>query len=325
MALLCPLFAETSRANEAISAAEIQHFEQTYEDLAAKVIRNLQPKLEFTVLARVELSAHPEKMAAYEETRATHHLPGLPEVTDSSYSHPFESPLLPLLEKKRVKIYFRSALTQDQDRVIREVVQAKLKLTGADVLEFETTSGSMSDRSKNRPSKKIAILGLAAGLVMIGLGLLGRKGRFFSRGRKADQSKNAHIPANLAASSLPGSHQISNANTATIREALAQERVDVIAKASMNATRRFSHRILGEMDQEKFDLVNQWIERNKGLVASADSAYARLMLAARIQQLQNQSLMKSIEGFSKNRTLRRELQSRKKPSQAPSPNPEVTA
>jgi hypothetical protein len=318
-------FAETSSANEVISAAEIQHFEQTYEDLAAKVIRNLQPGLEFTVLARVELSAHPEKLAAYEESRATHHLPGLPEVTDPNYSHPFESPLLPLLEKKTVKIYFRSALSRDQDRVIREVVQAKLKLTGADILAFEVTGGSASTPVTNRPSRKIALLGLAAGMVMIGLGLLGRKGRF-SRATKPLKTGSAdEASGNVSATALPATHQIANANAATLREALAQERVDVIAKASMNATRRFSHRVLGEMDQEKFDLVNQWIERNKGLVANADSAYARLMLAARIQQLQNHSLMKSIEGFSRIRTLKRELQSSRKTSPAATPNQEVTA
>ncbi len=154
---------------------------------------------------------------------------------------------------------------------------------------------------------------------MLGFGLLGRKAKQQGSNLATDSTGAA------SATTLPATHQIANANAATLREALAQERVDVIAKASMNATRRFSHRILGEMDQEKFDLVNQWIERNKGLVANADSAYARLMLAARIQQLQNQTLMKSIEGFSRMRSLRKELQIPKKPSDLPTPNREVTA
>jgi hypothetical protein len=320
MAVFGPLLTDASQANEVISAAEIQHFEQTYEDLAAKVIRSLQPKLEFTILARVELSAHPEKLAAYEETRATHHLPGLPEVTDPNYTHPFESPLLPLLEKKTIKIFFRSALSRDQDRVIREVIQAKLKLTASDHLVFESTGGPTSSVAEPRPSnRKIATIGLITGIVMLGFGLLGRKAKQQGSNLATDSTGAA------SATTLPATHQIANANAATLREALAQERVDVIAKASMNATRRFSHRILGEMDQEKFDLVNQWIERNKGLVANADSSYARLMLAARIQQLQNQTLMKSIEGFSRMRSLRKELQIPKKPSDLPTPNREVTA
>jgi hypothetical protein len=147
---------------------------------------------------------------------------------------------------------------------------------------------------------------MIAGIGMIAFALFGRKSRL---GRalttKASQPKESSTA--VTANALPASSQITNANTSTLREALAQERVDVIAKASMNATRRFSHRILGEMDQNKFDLVNQWIERNKGLVASSDSAYARLMLAARIQQLQNHSLMRSIEGFSKMRSLKKKL------------------
>ena len=297
-----------SWAEEAVSAAEIQHFEQTYEDLTGKIIRNIQPKLEFTVLARVELSSHPEKVAAYEESKATHHLPGLPEVIDPNYSHPFESPLLSLLEKKDIKIYFRTALSKDQERVIREVVQAKLKLTATDHLVFETTeSPSVPNSNRRGGSRKSAALAMGAGLVLIALALFGRKAH---AGRKQSASathEGISHPVNVT--TVPATTQIANANTSTLREALAQERVDVIAKASMNATRRFSHRILGEMDQDKFDLVNQWIERNKGLVANSDSAYARLMLAARVQQLQNHHLMKSIEGFSKMRSLKKKLAS----------------
>jgi hypothetical protein len=296
-----------SGAEEAISAAEIQHFEQTYEELTGKIIRSIQPKIEFTVLARVELSAHPEKLAAYEESKATHHLPGLPEVTDPNYSHPFESPLLPLLEKKSIKVYFRSALSRDQDRVIREVVQAKLKLTATDSLVFESTGSSVSSPgAPAKSSRRLALAGLAVGIALIGLALFGKNPslRGALSGKKSGLNKSQ---AAFAPTAIPSTTQIANANTGTLREALAQERVDIIAKASMNATRRFSHRILGEMDQEKFDLVNQWIERNKGLVANVDSAYARLMLAARIQQLQNTNLLKSIEGFSKMRSLKKEL------------------
>jgi hypothetical protein len=101
--------------------------------------------------------------------------------------------------------------------------------------------------------------------------------------------------------------------------------VDVIANASMNATRRFSHRILGEMEQDKFDLVNQWIERNKGSVANSDSAYARLILAARIQQLQNHDLMRSIEGFSKARSLKKQLISANKTAESRTQIREVSA
>jgi hypothetical protein len=320
-------FPASSGAEEAISAAEIQHFEQTYEELTGKIIRSIQPKIEFTVLARVELSAHPEKLAAYEESKATHHLPGLPEVTDPNYSHPFESPLLPLLEKKSIKVYFRSALSKDQDRVIREVVQAKLKLTATDSLVFESTGASISGSSSSAParaSRKIALAGLAVGIALIGLALFGKNVSFrgaLSRKRSAARESQAAV----APTAIPSTTQIVNANTSTLREALAQERVDIIAKASMNATRRFSHRILGEMDQEKFDLVNQWIERNKGLVANVDSAYARLMLAARIQQLQNNNLLKSIEGFSKMRTLKKELLSANRTAATSTEIREVTA
>jgi hypothetical protein len=297
----------TSWAEEAVSASEIQHFEQTYEDLTGKIIRSIEPKLEFTVLARVELSAHPEKIAAYEESKATHHLPGLPEVSDPNYSHPFESPLLSLLEKKNIKIYFRSALSKDQDRVIREVVQAKLKLSATDSLVFEATSPAPASNSPSRRgSKKAATLAMIAGIGLIALALFGRKSRF-SRAFSTKSANEQESATTVTATALPATSQINNANNSTLREALAQERVDVIAKASMNATRRFSHRILGEMEQDKFDLVNQWIERNKGLVANSDSAYARLMLAARIQQLQNHNLMKSIEGFSKMRSLKKKL------------------
>ena len=317
-----------SWGEEAVSAAEIQHFEQTYEDLAGKIIRSIQPKLDFTVLARVELSAHPEKLAAYEESKATHHLPGLPEVTDPNYSHPFESPLLSLLEKKNIKIYFRSALSKDQDRVIREVVQAKLKLTATDSLIFESTDTvAVGNASSHRGSKKTAALAMTAGIALIALALFGRKARFGRNWSTQAKSPTTSVDPTLSvtATTLTATTQIANANNSTLREALAQERVDVIAKASMNATRRFSHRILGEMDQAKFDLVNQWIERNKGLVANSDSAYARLILAARVQQLQNHTLMKSIEGFSKMRSLKKKLISANPSSGARSEIREVSA
>ena len=312
-----------ARAEDSISAAEIQHFEQTFEDWAGRIIKSVHPKAEFTVVARVELSAHPEKLAAYEEAKAANHLPGLPEVPDSNYNHPLESPLLPLLQKKSLKVYLRTAMNRGQETVLREIIQAKMKLSPIDQLAFESVVTPNANKLPT-PSKKLALLAFFAGTLMISLALIGRNRMrlWATNGRRASAGSTTDLTLSTA---LSPSHQIANTNAATLREALIQERVDVIAKASMNATRRFSHRILGEMDQEKFDLVNQWIERNKGLVANTDSAYARLMLAARIQQLQNQTLMKSIEGFSRMRSLRKELQVPKKPSDLPTPNREVTA
>jgi hypothetical protein len=314
MVTLSLTLAGTARA-DLISAAEIQHFEQTFEDWTAKIIRNVQPKAEFTVVARVELSAHPERLNAYEEAKAAHHLPGLPEVSDPNYSNPLDSPLLPLLEKKNIKVYFRTVLNRDQERIIREVVQAKMKISSADSLMFETTSLSSPKPIPSR-NRIYGVLTLCAGMILIALAMSGSKGRKSLSSimataaqsvSKASRAGATHT-SSVAPIGISPSLQISNANASALREALAQEKVEVIAKASMHATRRFSAQVLGEMDQPKFDLVNQWIERNKSQVSTGDAAYARLILAARLQQINNQNLLKSIEGYSKIKKLRKKIE-----------------
>jgi hypothetical protein len=51
---------------------------------------------------------------------------------------------------------------------------------------------------------------------------------------------------------------------------------------------RFSNELLGELEQHQFDLVNQWLVQNKRIVTLAESNYARILIAARIQQIGNQ-------------------------------------
>lgn len=312
-------------ADEVISAAEVQHFEQTYEDWAGKIIKSIHPKIEFTIIARVELSANPEKLSAYEEAKVAQHLPGLPEVSDPSYSNPLESPLLPLLEKRILKVYLRSAVNAEQERVIREVIQAKMKLSSNDILQFEHSLAGVTAKTPNKSGKTAPLLALIAGMALIASAVIGKKGmkRISSGIRFGERTPvEAGGPPSPA---LSPSIQISNAQPAALREALAQERVDVIAKASMNATRRFSHQILGEMDQPKFDLVNQWIERNKGAVTTQDSTYARLILSARLQQITNQHLLKSIEGFSRMKTLKQKIERANKKLSMEDQSREVTA
>jgi hypothetical protein len=106
---------------------------------------------------------------------------------------------------------------------------------------------------------------------------------------------------------LSASHQIQMASPEILRKVLLNEKAELIARASLNATKKFSNRILGECEQSKFDLVIQWINANHKNISHQDSNYARLLLAARIQQVQNAAVLNSIDAFNKAREMKAQL------------------
>jgi hypothetical protein len=301
------LQAEYAGASDLYSASDVQHFEQAYEDWTAQLVRGLDSKLKFTVVTQVQFSQNPEKLEAFEDARASNHLPGLPDVADPIYSNPTDSPLYALAEKKNIKIYFQSPITANEERVIREIINLKLKLSNNDSLQIEHTDAP-APSPKGTPFSKRRALALAsflAGAILLFGALFNQKLKL----KKWSIFKKASPKKVVAATPLAisPSVQIMNAKAVNLREAVAEEKVEVIAKASLNATRDFSNQVLGEMSQEKFDLVNQWIERNKKKVSAKDSNYSRLLLAARLQQINNRLVLKSIESYGELRAMRKKI------------------
>ncbi len=301
------LQAEYAGASDLYSASDVQHFEQAYEDWTAQLVRGLDSKLKFTVITQVQFSQNPEKLEAFEDARASNHLPGLPDVADPIYSNPTDSPLYTLAEKKIIKIYFQSPISANEERVIREIINVKLKLSNNDSLQIENTDAP-TPSTKGTPFSKRRALATASFL----LGALLLCGALFKQKfnlKKINLFKKAAPKKELpiTALAITPATQIMNAKGATLREAVANEKVEVIAKASLNATREFSNQVLGEMSQEKFDLVNQWIERNKKKVSAKDSNYSRLLLAARLQQINNRLVLKSIESYGELRAMRKKI------------------
>ncbi|NDG84121.1 MAG: hypothetical protein EBX52_03670 [Proteobacteria bacterium] len=56
--------------------------------------------------------------------------------------------------------------------------------------------------------------------------------------------------------------------------------------------------MLGELDQDQFDQVNQWILKNKRTVTAEDSNYARILIAAAVQKAETQKFIEKISALN---------------------------
>ena len=320
LSIVTPVFANS----DIVSPSDAQHFEQTYEDWAKSIIKSLNPKLDFTVLSQVEFSRNPEHVQEYEDMKATNHLPGLPDVADPSYTNPLESPLYALVAKKNFKIIVYAPLSSRELDLLREVLNNKLKLSADDTLNFEYVNRETLNPTPTKTTSPFhatrkAIATLIAGLMLLaGAAVSIRKKQSFRQLFKATKKwimnyKTKSIalnPPKVNPTLSPG-HQIQAASPAALRKVLETEKADLIARASLNATKRFSNRLLGECDQNKFDLVIQWINANHKNVNHQDSNYARLLIAARLQQVQNDFVLNSIDQFNRIREMKAKLQTTK--------------
>ena len=310
-------------STDLVSASDAQHFEQTYEDWAKSVLKNLDPKLDFTVLSRVEFSRNPEYIQDYEDMKAANHLPGLPDLTDPNYSNPLDSPLYALVAKKNFKVIFQNSLSSTEAELVREVLTAKLRLGSDDGLNFEYLNKVVASKTEvpKLNFSLSALFTLFSGIALV-------LGAFFSLRRKSTKfaekfttrsvksvTTNASLSVDpLALTNKPArpvmtppeaaAHSIQIAATQVLKKALLNEKAELIAKASLHASKNFSNRILGECEQDKFDLTVQWITAHHKEVTLQESNYARLLLSARIQQVQNERVLDSIEAFNKAREMK---------------------
>jgi hypothetical protein len=288
-------------ASDTITAAEIEHFEQTWESWARDIVQGIHPALKFTVITRIEFSQNPEQIENYEDMKTVGHLPGLPEVADPNYTRPLDSPLYALVAKKHIRIIFHESMNNGEKNLIEEVVKAKMKLGSTDDFTTEVIPIAQSVDTNQAPKPAISLL---FGLFMLSiLGLL-----FFSHRKRNLRATTTDIKpsetpvpqASLVAPSpapealIPAHYQILNADPVVRRHALSREKIETIAKASVNCSTRFSNELLGELEQHQFDLVNQWLVQNKRIVTLAESNYARILIAARIQQIGNQKILSAI-------------------------------
>ncbi|NDG84122.1 MAG: hypothetical protein EBX52_03675 [Proteobacteria bacterium] len=201
-------FTEKSLASETISAAEIQHFEQTFEGWGRDIIANINPALKFTVIAKISFSQTPEQLQDYEEMKMSQHLPGLPEVADPNYSHPLDSPLYALIAKKELKVIFHQNLSTRERGVIDEVIRAKMHLGKTDGLSFEMLDSNPEVRAPRNTKRAYAILGGVFALIIAASALETRRRRARKQG-VVTANRRARPPA------VPAHLQILNAEPAT--------------------------------------------------------------------------------------------------------------
>ena len=306
--------ASLASAAEIVSPADAQRFEQSYEDWTKKIIHDLNPKLQFTVLSQIEFSRNPEQLQDYEDMKAVNHLPGLPEVMDQNYSNPLDSPLYALVAKKNFKIISHSNLSPQQISLFREVLNNKLKLRNDDSLKFETFNGVASDTTET-PTKLHFKHNLKAEIALL-FGMLLIAGTAFSFRRKKEgvaaaatklqQKKSVLVPPPLKPA-LNGTHQIQTAPIEALRKCLQGEKPELIGRAALNANSKFNLYLLGECEENKLDLIVQWTQRNQKTVTMQDSNYARLLIAAKLQQIQNTMVLDSIDAFHHARTMKMRL------------------
>ncbi|MBU6153602.1 MAG: hypothetical protein KGP28_04805, partial [Bdellovibrionales bacterium] len=300
-AILFGISPAVSMGADTITAGEIEHFEHTWESWTRNIVNGIHPGLALTVIARMDFSQNPGQLEAYEEMKAANHLPGLPEMNDPNYTRPLDSPLYALIAKKHIRVIFHQTIPAGEKTLIDEVIRAKLKINSTD--NFNSEIISVNQRPpKEYPKTAIALLSV---LFMVGIGALAwlrsKNQPEDTANTKIRSGKSAPLvpvekPA-VAETPIPSTYQILNSEPSIRRLALAREKTDTIAKASLNCSTRFSNQLLGELDQDKFDLVNQWLLKNPRIVTLAESNYARLLLSARIQQVENQKIISAISSL----------------------------
>jgi hypothetical protein len=252
------------------------------------------------VISRIEFSQNPEQIDSYEDMKMAQHLPGLPEVADPLYSRPIESPLYALVARKNIRIIFHSVIPESEKILIEEVVKAKLKLTATDrfVMGVVEINSAAIPFTRQRAAVALLCLLLAAGI----LGIT-QFGHHFSRSPEPNtvSPSKLEIPKDPTPELvIPAHYQIMDSDSGVRRVALKREKIETIAKASLNCSTRFTNDLLGELEQDQFDLVNQWLIQNKKTITLPESNYARLLIAARIQQASNQKIISVISSFNSN-------------------------
>ena len=126
-----PVFAESLTSPNSLTtvdAGDIQRFEQNYEQWVQSLAQSIVPNIPTTVLVDIEYSNNPDDLQNYEELKAANHLPGLPDVIDPNFTYPGESPISALVAKQRIKLIFESPLNANQQKLLKEVLNSKLKL-----------------------------------------------------------------------------------------------------------------------------------------------------------------------------------------------------
>ncbi len=300
----------TSFASDTITAAEIEHFEHTWESWTRDIVKEIHPGLKLTVIARMEFSQSPEQLETYEEMKTIGHLPGLPEVNDPNYTRPLDSPLYALIARKHIRVILHEAIPAAEKALIEEVIRAKMKILSGDQFSTEIIPVAEKTGPQRNPSSAVILLALLG----LGVAMIVRR-RVRPETIPSPPSAPAKItpteapapasPTPAAKSPIPANHQIMTSDPSARRLALSREKIDVLAKASLNCSTRFTNQILGGLDQARFDLVNQWLLQNQRIVTLAESNYARLLLSARIQQIENQKLISAISSL-KTRTKNQE-------------------
>jgi len=293
-------FTEKCLASDTISAAEIEHFEQTWEGWTQDIVHEINPKLKLTVISRIEFSQNPEQIDSYEDMKMVQHLPGLPEVADPLYSRPIESPLYALVARKNIRIIFHNTIPESEKLLIEEVVKAKLKLTATDRFDIGVVEVNSGATPFTRQRAAIALLCLLLATGVLGITQFGHR-----IGRSPESKAVAVTKTELVANPtpelvIPAHYQIMESDPAVRRVALKREKIETIAKASLNCSNRFSNDLLGELEQHQFDLVNQWLIHNKKAITLPESNYARLLIAARIQEASNQKIISVISSLKSN-------------------------
>jgi hypothetical protein len=298
-----------AKSADVVSAADAQLFEQSYEDLTKNILKTLDPKLDFKVHAQIEFSRNPQNAQKYEDMKS------------GNYTSPIDSPLYTLVTQKNFKVIFYSTVNVVEADLYREDLTKKLKLNSVDRLSFKFMNpaaiGAANAHSASAETKTPSHASQSSFLFLIS-GIFLLAGALFSMRKKtttprpARSSKISPFSSTQLASAEPlgnrAIHQIELASLPILHKVLETEDTEIIARASLNATQKFCARILGECDQTKFDLIVQWIHANHETVSDQNSNYARLIISAKIQQVENEFLLRSIDAFHKVRALKNELE-----------------
>jgi len=282
---------------------EVQRFEQSYEAWVQSIVQHVLPSTATSILVDLTYSNNPDTLQSYEEHRAANHLPGLPDVLDNNTSaNPIENPLFELVTAQNIKVIFEEQPSDDQIRVVKEILGAKLNLdsTHGDQISFDhlnrnTTATarawSVVKKTARSSTSMIVLAFLVVAFVLV------RKNRIASELRAMGE-----VEINALYSKVNPIKSIFGANPKTLISVIRRQETDFLVQAMAHAPIVFNQIILQVFEEADRKNLFEAFQAERLNVSSKKSRYSQLLLAAKIhdevkiEALQQIDLLNEVSG-----------------------------
>ena len=277
---------------------EVQRFEQSYEAWVQSIVKHVLPKTNVSVLIDLNYSSNPDIIQSYEERRAVDHLPGLPDVQDTNRSNPTENPLYELVTQQSIKVIFDDQPSDDQIRVVKEILSVKLNLdtTHGDQVSFDHLQRNAS--AAGRLGAAIARTARSSTALII-LALFGFAGIIFRKNRTSAKLRmQGEIEMNACYARVNPIASILNTEARVLISVFRKQETDFLVQVMAHAPIAFNQIVLQVFEEEERKKLFDSYQEQRLDVSRKKSKYSQLLLAAKLHDELKIEAMQQVDEFN---------------------------